>query len=112
MKQKIYMLFVIFTLYSCNNKSEKKSTEIDDQILKDVNSEIQNEQFDFSKFQILKGQLGEIKIGMTIKEADKFLKKLNKQEAEAFDFGFDGGGKASESAVVQLECRAPGLKLF
>ncbi len=39
--------------------------------------------------------MGEIKIGMNIKEAEKLIANLTKSETEAYDFGFDGGGNAS-----------------
>lgn len=50
--------------------------------------------FDFEKFTISKGQIGSIKIGMIINEIEKELSGLTRKEADAFDFGFDGGGKA------------------
>lgn len=42
-----------------------------------------------------KGQLGEIKIGMNIREAEKLIANLTKSETEAYDSGFDGVGNAS-----------------
>ena len=51
-------------------------------------------EIDFNNFLISKGKIGKIKIGMDINEAEKLLTQFSKKEAEAYDFGFDGGGKA------------------
>lgn len=50
--------------------------------------------FDFKNFEIQKNQLGQIKIGTTISEAEKHFEGLDKKEVDAFSFGFDGGGLA------------------
>lgn len=50
--------------------------------------------FDFKNFEIQKNQLGQIKIGTTIKEAEEQFNGLDKKEVDAFCFGFDGGGSA------------------
>jgi hypothetical protein len=50
--------------------------------------------FDFKNFEIQKNQLGQIKIGTTINEAEKQFEGLVKKEVDAFCFGFDGGGLA------------------
>ncbi len=50
--------------------------------------------FRFSDFIIMKGQLGKIKIGMTIKEAEMQFSGLTKKVDEAGNFGYDGGGEA------------------
>ena len=46
-------------------------------------------QFNFSSFKIMKGQLGKIKIGMTIKEAEKQFTGLTKQTKIVAEFSFD-----------------------
>lgn len=50
--------------------------------------------FDFDQFKIQKNQLGEIKIGMTISEAEMHFNGLEKKTVDPFCFGFDGGGLA------------------
>lgn len=50
--------------------------------------------FNFNKFKIEKGQLGSIKIGMTIQEAEKHLAGFRKEVNEAVVFGFGGGSPA------------------
>ena len=52
--------------------------------------------FQFSDYKIMKGQLGPIKIGMTLSEAEKHFEGLTKKENEATCFGFGGGGSAFE----------------
>lgn len=97
MKQKILFLLVIFLLFSC---SEKKDSHVSNNKTESKNSAklspntLETKVFDFEKFQISKGQIGEIKIGMKIKDAEKFLNPLTKTKTEAYDFGFDGGGSA------------------
>ena len=43
---------------------------------------------------IAKGQIGQIKVGLTISEADRLIKGLRKAVGEADEFGFGGGGTA------------------
>lgn len=50
--------------------------------------------FDYKSLKIQKGQLGKIKVGMTISEAENYLKDLSRKECDAYSFGFDGGGLA------------------
>lgn len=50
--------------------------------------------FNFGNFIIQKHRIGNVRIGMTLSQADKLVKGLEKQEEEALSFGFDGGGKA------------------
>lgn len=77
-------------LFGCNSttKTENNGTE------KDLTIEKKSEQsvdLDFDKFKIQKGQLGEIKIGMTITEAEMQFTGLTKKTDEAINFGFGGG---------------------
>lgn len=50
--------------------------------------------YDFSGFEIGKEKLGPLKIGMSMAKADALLTDFTKEEAEAYDWGFDGGGKS------------------
>ncbi|MFD1603036.1 hypothetical protein ACFSJW_06950 [Flavobacterium artemisiae] len=99
MKIKFYSLIVLFMLFACQNKTEQKIVEKSNKAQetapqKAIALNEKTAEFDFEKFRIEKAKVGPIKIGMTIHEAENFLKNLNKSEAEAYDFGFDGGGKA------------------
>lgn len=50
--------------------------------------------FDYKSLKIQKGGLGEIRVGMTIGDAEKYLEDLSRKECDAYSFGFDGGGLA------------------
>lgn len=94
MKLKLSLLILVILQFSCKERTE---TQIENKKIKVSRVESQNrktKKFDFGKFEISKGQIGEIKIGMNISDAEKLLNPLTKKEAEAYDFGFDGGGKA------------------
>jgi hypothetical protein len=94
MKIKLSLLILIILQFSCKDNTEKQA-ETWNKRVQEVKSEVKkSKNFDFEKFGISKGQVGEIKIGMTINDAEKILKQLTKKEVEAYDFGFDGGGKA------------------
>lgn len=81
---------IVFFLFSCNTSSqnEKNNTETNLIIKK------KSVDFGFEKFIIRKGQLGEIKIGMTISEAEMQFSGLTKKMDEAISFGFGGGSPA------------------
>jgi len=84
-------------LFNCSTKNEKKINEPKKEIKtekylkKQVGKSID---FEFSKFKIMKGSLGPVKVGMTIRKAEEQFSGLIKKEDEAFNFGFDGGGPA------------------
>lgn len=99
MKLKFYLPLLLFILFACQKKTEQKIVEKSNKIQETAPQKAlalseKTAEFDFEKFGIEKAKVGPIKIGMTIHEAENFLKNLNKSEAEAYDFGFDGGGKA------------------
>jgi hypothetical protein len=48
--------------------------------------------FNFADYKIMNGQVGKIKIGMTVKEAEKQFSGLTKKMMVASYFGFDGEG--------------------
>ena len=83
MKSIIYLLFLL-CLFCCKPR-EKKSG---DNAEVPVNSN--NSTFDFSRFEISEGALGEIKVGMTITDAEKNLTALTKKNVPVYQFGFDG----------------------
>jgi hypothetical protein len=94
MKIKITLILLIIIQLSCKNDTEKqiKPSNIGNQKVESQKKKTKG--FDFEAFKISKGQIGDIKVGMNIYDAEKKLNGLSKKEAEAYDFGFDGGGKA------------------
>lgn len=90
MKQ-ILTLLIGLLLFGCNSTTKTENNET----TTDLTIEKQSESsFDFDKFKISKGQLGNIKIGMTIKEAEQQFIGLTKKVDEATNFGFGGGSPA------------------
>jgi len=96
-KKSVSILFTTLcfcVLFSCGKEKEDAKTEItveNDSITNTVTIE---EASDLKKFEIGKARLGPVAIGMTLAKAEGFLKAFTKQEAKAYDFGLDGGGKA------------------
>lgn len=90
MKQLLTLLFGIL-LFGCNSTTKTCNNESQTELTTETEQTVQ---FDFDKFKILKGQLGGIKIGMTIKEAEKQFAGLTKKVDEATNFGFGGGSPA------------------
>jgi hypothetical protein len=57
-------------------------------------SDAQSDDFDFSAYTIRKDRMGNIQLGMSLKEAEKELKGLERMQVPAFYFGFGGGSDA------------------
>lgn len=94
MKLKLTLTILTILQFSCINDTKKQIKPLN---IENQKVELQKKKtigFDFEAFKISKGQIGEIKVGMNIYDAEKKLNGLTKKEAEAYDFGFDGGGKA------------------
>src|SRR5690554_4572831 len=86
-----------FLMFSCNSTPEKKSYENKAELETEKTVEKSNSEsteFQFSEFKIMNGQLGPIKVGMTIQEAEKQFDGLTKKVDEAVSFGFGGGSPA------------------
>lgn len=92
MKQ-LLTLFIGLLLFGCNSTTKKENNETTTDLIIEKKNE-QPVDFDFNKFKILKGQLGEIEIGMTIQEAELKFTGLTKKIDEAVNFGFGGGSPA------------------
>lgn len=91
LKMKIFwIVFVGFFIYSCNTSTENTKNETKTEL----ETEKPTTEFQFSEFTIMKGQLGAIKVGMTIQEAENQFNGLIKKEDEAVNFGFGGGSPA------------------
>ncbi|WP_343697219.1 hypothetical protein [Flavobacterium sp.] len=99
MRIKLSIIFLILLQFSCKEKTEKQFESQNNQVEKTKTDKVEIQpksavKFGFEKFLISKGKIGEIKIGMTIQDAEKLLTQLTKTKVEAYDFGFDGGGEA------------------
>lgn len=97
------ILLTVFTglllFFGCNTTTKKTNdkAEIDTKLETEKPTKkpiSESTDFQFSKFKIMKGQLGPIKIGMTIKEAESQFDGLTKKEDEAANFGLGGGSPA------------------
>lgn len=86
----ILTLLILLFLFSCNTATQKEKNNTETNLIIKKKSV----DFDFEKFIIRKGQLGEIKIGMTISEAEMQFSGLTKKMDEAISFGFGGGSPA------------------
>jgi hypothetical protein len=92
MKHILTFLIGLF-LFGCNSTTKTENNQTETVPTNGKKSE-QSVNFDFDNFKILKGQLGQIKIGMTINEAEKQFSGLTKKTDEATNFGFGGGSPA------------------
>ncbi|WP_298538047.1 hypothetical protein [uncultured Algibacter sp.] len=90
-------LLILTVFWSCNQTIGKKErtgqpTQTQSESTKDKLSNVSP--FDYQEFKIKKGQLGEIKIGMTISEAELKFNGLKKEVGQATSFGYGGGSPA------------------
>jgi hypothetical protein len=97
MIRKLIYIIILIIICSCNQSTDKKENiDQTEKIQSDPSTdELSNIiTFDYNKFEIKKGNLGEIKIGMTISEAEQKFEGLRKEIGEATSFGFGGGSPA------------------
>lgn len=94
MKSKIIVLLLLINLISCKKTEENESETYKEKINKTEAKGKENPKFNFDKFLISKGQVGQIKVGTNLKDAENSLREMNRKEVEAYDFGYGGGGKA------------------
>lgn len=83
----IIFLFCLLILTACG---KEKTAESANPEVKTANPA----SLDYSKYEISKEGLGAVHLGMRFKDADALLNDFTKEEILAYDFGFDGGGKA------------------
>lgn len=89
------LIFLVgLLLFGCNSTTKTENYE-GVTVSKIEKESEQSVYFNFHNFIIRKGQLGEIKIGMTITEAEKQLTGLKKKTDQATNFGFGGGSSAN-----------------
>lgn len=93
MKNILTFLSLVYLL-SCNLRPQTQDAEQSQNSLVQPSILHIEKTFDFSKFPIEKGKLGNIEIGMTISEAEKHFQGLEKIEDEAANFGYGGGSSA------------------
>jgi hypothetical protein len=90
-KHIILTLFIGLLLFGCN------STTITENNTTSPDSTIENQSdnsFYFDDFKISNSQLGNIKIGMTIEDAERQFAGLTRKVDVATNFGFGGGSRA------------------
>ena len=84
------IIIIGFILTACLGKTTSTETEASKKVDEPDLGTKDTPSFNFSKYQIMKGQLGGIKIGMTIKEAEREFTGLSKKETPVYYYGFDG----------------------
>ncbi|XCF05601.1 hypothetical protein ABI125_12840 [Tamlana crocina] len=97
MIRKITYLILLTIIWSCNQSTDKKEkVEQPKQTITELTTDKLSEvlTFDYQKFEIKNGQLGAIKVGMTISEAEQKFEGLRKEVGKATDFGYGGGSPA------------------
>ncbi|WP_107039888.1 hypothetical protein [Brumimicrobium mesophilum] len=97
MKRQIIFIIFLTVIWSCNQPADKKKKSEQPKQTKsesttDELSEVLT--FDYQEFEIKNGQLGEIKLGMTISEAEQKFEGLRKEVGQATSFGYGGGSPA------------------
>ena len=80
------------TFFQCTNEPEQQ--ELTDQ--EDEGKVEQVDGFNYDDYKISKGQLGNIRIGMTIEEAYEHTSQFQEITSEAFFYGYGGGSPAYE----------------
>ncbi|MEZ0007247.1 hypothetical protein ABH942_002626 [Flavobacterium sp. 28YEA47A] len=96
MSPKIILFFSLFLLYSCKKEVEIQNNSEQNQSIETIETSIVRPEkiFRFENFPIEKGQLGPIKVGSSLEEAEEQLTELTRKRCDPFDFGYDGGGDA------------------
>lgn len=87
------ILIIGLLLLSCDSgiKIDKANVTPDEKVIKKTDS---SSTFNFEEFQIFKGKLGRIHIGMTVSDAELQVNNLTRKVDEAGNFGYGGGGLA------------------
>lgn len=91
MRHLLIISITILIFSGCNSTNKSENNDSSKTI---TNKQKKPETFDFEMFKISKGQLGKIKIGMTIAEAEMQFSGLSKKTDEAVNFGLGGGSDA------------------
>jgi len=93
MKRQLIYILLLTVFWSCNQPAKKEQTK---QTKPEWTTVEVSEApiFNYQDFKIKKGELGEIKIGMTVSEAEKNFNGLRKETGQATSFGYGGGSPA------------------
>ncbi len=97
MTRQLKYLIALLAIWSCSQSThEKEIAKQPKQIeLESPNNEpSENLIFNYQEFEIKNGQLGQIKVGMTISEAEQNFKGLRNEVGQATSFGYGGGSPA------------------
>ena len=92
MKQLFALLLILF-LAGCNSPAQTDSKKDNARPENNKLNESMQE-FKLENYKITKGHLGNIKIGMTVAQAETHFRGLRKEVDEATNFGFGGGSPA------------------
>lgn len=88
------MLAIIWYCNQSTDKEQIKNQSTKKEAKSQVNEIPEATILNYQDFEIQKGQLGEIKIGMTISEAEQKFSGLRKETDQATNFGYGGGSPA------------------
>lgn len=96
MRLKATLLFSLFLFCSCKEETKIQNAVKEEEPTETIETTVipSEEGFRFEDFQIRKGGLGRINVGMSLEESEKYLRGLTRKRCDPFDFGFDGGGDA------------------
>lgn len=97
MIRQLTYLILLTIIWGCNQSADKKEkAEQQKQIKSEPKTDELSEvlTLDYKEFEIRNGQLGEIKVGMTISEAEQKFEGLRKEVGQATSFGYGGGSPA------------------
>ena len=97
MIRKLTYIILLTVTWSCSQSANKKEKVEQPAQTKSESTDNESSKafdFDYQKFEIKNGQLGEIKLGMTISEAEQRLEGRRKEVGQATNYGFGGGSPA------------------
>lgn len=94
MIRQLTYLILLTIIWSCNQPAEKKEKVEQTKSELTTNKKSKVLTFDYQEFEIKNGQLGKIKVGMTISEAEQKFEGLRKEVGQATNFGYGGGSPA------------------
>lgn len=92
--ENLLTFLLIVCLLSCSSRPQIQEGEQRQKNLSQSDALHLENSFDFSKFLIEKGKLGNIEIGMAISQAEMHFQGLKKIENEAANFGYGGSSSS------------------
>lgn len=97
MKGPLACLGLLMAIWSCSPSADRGGAKQEsDRAYQSsaIDSKEASSPFNYDKFEISRGRLGEIEIGMTISEAEEKFVGLQKETGQATNFGYGGGSPA------------------